>query len=361
MRCFVLRICGYHYFQNEVDIIMLIQNILIVKLSAIGDVIHALPVSYALKESFPESNITWVVEPPAYDLLVNNPCVDRILLFEKKKFKSVDGFIKNLPGFYKELRKVNYDVALDLQGLGKSAIITYLSGATVKLGCCNMREFSHFVSKPICGINQNGHIVERYLDVVRALGCKVEKVVFPLTVTEKEADIAKQIMQQSGADINQDYIVLAVGANWPNKRWPTALYAKLVDFLYANHFIPVVIGGGVVDRRLVDEITAESEIPPVDLVGKTTLKQLAHIMQKSKAVVGGDTGTVHLAAGIGKPVVMLMGPTDANRNGPYEQAQNVIEIERPCKHCWKRQCKFKFDCLDDIRLETVIEKLQSLL
>jgi len=340
---------------------MQIKNVLVVKLSAIGDVIHALPVSYAIKETFPEAKITWVVEPPAYDLLTNNPYIDHIILFEKKKFKSVGGFLKNLPKFSTELKKTKYDVTLDLQGLGKSAIIAYLSGAQLKLGCSNMRELSDLVSKPVCGLNQNGHIVERYLDVVRDLGCKVEKVIFPIVITEKEADIAIKLMLQAGMDIKNPYVVLAVGANWPNKRWPTKLYAALVDYLYSQDIIPVLIGGGVVDSRLAEEINEQAEIPPVDLVGKTTLKQLAYIIKNAKAVVGGDTGPVHLAAGLEKSVIMLMGPTDINRNGPYGQPQNAIEISRKCKHCWKRQCKLNLDCLADIKLESVVEKLQAIL
>lgn len=340
---------------------MSIKNILVVKLSAIGDVIHALPVSYALKETFPDAKVTWVVEPPAYDLLTNNPYIDHIIVFEKKKFKSINGFFENFPAFSAELKKIKYDVVLDLQGLGKSAVIAWMSGAPLKLGCSNMRELSKWVSKPVCGSNQNGHIVERYLDVVRALGCKVEKVVFPVEITEKEADIATKLMRQAGMNSNNPYVVLAVGANWANKRWPTKFYAALVDALYSKEIIPVVIGGGVIDSRLVAEINEKAEIPAVDLVGKTTLKQLAYMIKNAKVVVGGDTGPMHLAAGLGKPVVMLMGPTDTNRNGPYGQAQNAIEITRTCKHCWKRKCRFNIDCLEEITVRQVMDQLQTMM
>lgn len=338
-----------------------IDNILVVKLSAIGDVIHALPVSYALKESFPEARVTWVVEPVAYDLLTNNPYIDQIIIFEKKKFKSIGGFIKHVPSFSTYLKKVKYDVVLDLQGLGKSAAIAYLSGAPLKLGCCNMRELSHLVSKPVCGPNQHGHIVERYLDVARALGCAVKKVVFPVNITPKEADIAQKLLMQAGMDMLNPYVVLAVGANWPNKRWPTAFYAKLVDWLYAQNLIPIVIGSGVVDARLVEEINAQSEIPAVNLVNKTTLKQLAYIIKNAKAIVGGDSGPVHLAAGLNRPVALLMGPTDSIRNGPYGQIENAIEITASCKHCWKRQCKLNKDCLDQISVSAVTYKLEQIM
>ena len=101
------------------------KNFLIIKLSAIGDVIHALPVSYAIKETFPDAKITWVVEPPAYDILKMNPCVDKIILFEKKDFKTLGGFMKKFFPFRKEIQSENFDAVLDLQGLFKSAAIAF--------------------------------------------------------------------------------------------------------------------------------------------------------------------------------------------------------------------------------------------
>jgi heptosyltransferase-1 len=199
------------------------------------------------------------------------------------------------------------------------------------------------------------------LDVARQLGCKVQNVVFPLVTTPKEEEIAEKIMLQAGMNLNNPYIVLPVGANWPNKRWPAKYYAKFADYLYGKNIIPVLIGGGVTDTALAAEITANCEIPPVDLVGKTTLKQLSFIIKNAQAIVGGDTGPMHLAAALKKPLVMIMGPTDINRNGPYGQQENAIEVARECKHCWKRQCQLNIDCLADITVETVVKKLQAVM
>ena len=337
------------------------KNILVVKLSAIGDVIHALPVSYALKEAFPDARVTWVVEPPAYPLLVDNPYIDDIILFEKKKFKSLGGFLQNIGPFKARLQQTHYDAALDLQGLFKSAAIAWLSGAPVRLGTCNMRECSDKVSRPVIGPHAQGHIVERYLDVARELGCPVHKVVFPMEISDRDADLAARIMQQAGARMENPYVVLAVGANWPNKRWPTKYFAELSDWLYEKKIIPVIIGGGVVDSQLAAEIDAAAEIPPVNLVGKTTLKQLAYILKNARLTLGGDTGPVHLSAGLGSPTVMVMGPTDANRNGPYGQLENAIEADRPCKYCWKRACPKGTDCLARISVADVRTRLQQLL
>lgn len=337
------------------------KNILVVKLSAIGDVIHALPVSYAIKETFPEAHLTWVVEPPAYPLLQADPCIDELLLFKKKEFRSIGGFLRNFGPFRRQLRRLRYDASLDLQGLFKSAAIVRLAGASRRLGTCNMRELSDRVSRPVTGPNARGHIVERYLDVARALGCRVEKVVFPLKISEREKDLARRILLQGGADMENPYVILAVGANWPNKRWPAKHYAKLCDWLYGRGLIPVIIGGGPVDEGIAAEIASLTEIPPVDLVGRTTLIQLASLMEHARLVLGGDTGPVHLAAGLGRKTVMVMGPTDANRNGPYGQLENALEVERPCRYCWKRACPMGRDCLESISVRRVQEKIGTLL
>ena len=337
------------------------KNILVVKLSAIGDVIHALPVSYAIKETFPDAHLTWVVEPPAYGLLEANPCIDELLLFRKKEFRSVGGFLKNFLPFRRELRKRKYDASLDLQGLFKSAAIVRLGKAPLRLGTCNMREMSDRVSRPVIGPNARGHIVERYLDVARALGCRTERVVFPLEIPGREAELASRIMQQAGARMENPYVVLAVGANWPNKRWPAAYYAQLSDWLYDRGLVPVVVGGGPVDEGIAAEIASLVEIPPVNLVGRTSLVQLACLLRQAQLVLGGDTGPVHLAAGLGVKTVMVMGPTDANRNGPYGQTENAIEVDRPCRYCWKRACPKGLDCLEAIRVSAVEEKIGTLL
>ena len=337
------------------------KNILVVKLSAIGDVIHALPVSYAVKETFPEAHLTWVVEPTAYGILEGNPFIDNIILFEKKRFRTVRGFLEEFRPFRHELRARKYDAALDLQGLFKSAAIVAQSGAKLRLGTANMREGSAYVSHPIKGAHASGHIVERYLDVARALGCRVDEVRFPVAVSPAEAASADALLAAEGVREDHRFAVLAIGANWPNKRWPVKYFAVLADWLYSEKLIPVLVGGGRLDESLVRDIETLTEVPPVNLVGRTSLKKLAHIFKRADLVLGGDTGPVHLAAGLGTKTVMLMGPTDANRNGPYGQQENAMEIPRSCKACWKRRCPKGLDCLAILSVEEVKGKIQEVL
>ena len=337
------------------------KNILVVKLSAIGDVIHALPVSYAIKERFPEAHLTWVVEKPAYPILEGNPYIDDIILFEKAKFRSVGGFLHEIGPFHRRLRARRYDASLDLQGLFKSAAIVWNAGARQRVGTANMREGAHLVSRPIRGAHAEGHIVERYLDVARALGCTVDEVRFPVAVSERDRAAAETLLLREGVQEQRTFVAFAIGANWPNKRWPAAHFAALADRLYRAHYVPVLVGGGRLDETLAQDIMAASGIPPVNLVGRTNLKQLAHIFTRAALVLGGDTGPVHLAAGLGTPTVMLMGPTDANRNGPYGQQENAIEVDRPCRACWKRACPKGLDCLAAITPEMAVERMRPLL
>ena len=337
------------------------ENILVVKLSAIGDVIHALPVSYAIKEQYPNAHLTWVVEQAAYAILADNPCIDELILFEKAKFRSIGGFLREIGPFRRRLRTRRYDASLDLQGLFKSAAIAWNAGAKLRIGTANMREGAHLVSRPVRGAHAEGHIVERYLDVARALGCRVGEVRFPVSVSDRDRMAADTLLAREGVQEGRPFVAFAVGANWPNKRWPVEHFAALADRLYHAHYVPVLVGGGRLDATLAEDILRASEIPPVNLVGRTNLKQLAHVFTRAALVLGGDTGPVHLAAGLRVPTVMLMGPTDANRNGPYGQLQNAIEVDRPCRGCWKRACPKGLDCLAAISVDAVAAKIGAVL
>lgn len=336
------------------------KNILIVKLSAIGDVIHALPVAYALKQKYPEARITWVVEKPAYELLTNNPNIDEIIVFDKPKFKSIVGLLTNGYQLAKELKAHKFDVAIDLQGLFKSAAISYLSGASKRLVYCNARELSHLVGQRICGEHENGHVVDRYLDVATHLGCTVDEVIFPLHITEAESRKAEAIANHGGLQLDNPYVVLAPGTNWISKCWPPTHFAKLADKLYDNNIIPVMIGGPN-DTRLAQEIIANTGVPTIDLTGKTSMKELAYIIKRAQAFVGGDTGPMHLAVAVGTKVVTMFGPTDPKRNGPYGDKSDIILATVSCQGCWQRKCPKDEDCMASIHPEKVYTALALLL
>lgn len=334
------------------------MNILIVKLSAIGDVIHALPVSYALRQKYPTAHITWVVEPTAYEIVKHNPCVDEVILFQKKAFKTFKGFRQNFKPFYKLLHRRKYDISIDLQGLFKSMAVVLTANAKKKIGYVDMREGSNLISKAIKGSNFNGHIVDRYLDTVKYLGCDTDNIIFPLKNTAEEINYVNNLLMDNKIDDNTPFIVFAVGTNWVNKCWSTKNFAILSDLLSKHSIKTVLIGFGKNDEQKAVEISRQNTSNNItNLVGKTSLMQTAALIKKAKAVVGGDTGNLHLAAALNIPAIMLMGPTDPNRNGPYRQIHNVILAGHDCDGCWKRICRKNIDCLSTITPNQVLEKI----
>ena len=334
------------------------MNILIVKLSAIGDVIHALPVSYALRKKYPTAHITWVVEPTAYEIVKHNPCVDEVILFQKKAFKTFKGFKQNFKPFYKLLHRRKYDISIDLQGLFKSMAVVLTANAKKKIGYVDMREGSNLISKAIKGPHFNGHIVDRYLDTVKYLGCDTDNIIFPLKNTAEEINYVNNLLMDSQIDDDTPFIVFAVGTNWVNKCWSTKNFAILSDLLSEHSIKTVLIGFGKNDEQKALEITRQNTSNNiVNLVGKTSLMQTAALIKKAKAVVGGDTGNLHLAAALNIPAIMLMGPTDPNRNGPYKQIHNVILAGHDCDGCWKRTCRKNIDCLSTITPNLVLKKI----
>ena len=338
------------------------KNILIIKLSAIGDVIHALPVAAAIKKTWPDCHLTWVVSPIAADIVRNSPAIDNIIIFDRKKLNSLSSFIKYIRPFSHQLNVRHYDVSIDLQGLLKSALVAFLAHADKKIGYADMREGSFLISSPVKGSHQRGHIIDRYLDTAATLGCAVEDVVFPLGITLSEKNKALSLLSENGLTVESRYIVFIIGANWPNKRWPTAYFSQLAEWCKNHRLTPILAGAGETDKVSAVQIkSSASDIDIIDMVGKTSLKELAYILQNAVAAVGGDTGSMHMAAALNCPAVMVMGPTDANRNGPYRQPENAIEVGYPCRHCWKRKCRFQRDCLAAIKPSRVITKLENIL
>lgn len=335
------------------------MNILIVKLSALGDVIHALPVSAALKHRYPEAHLTWVVEPPAYDIVKHNPLVDEIIVFEKKKFKSWSGLCREYPPFKKLLARRKYDLSIDLQGLFKSAAVIWAAGAKKKVGYCDMREGANLLSKAVIGPHAQGHIVDRYLDTLMNLPGDNGPIYFPWQFNAAEKARVKEMMATEGLNPDTKYVALAVGTNWGNKCWSPESFARLADLLHEEGLEVVLLGFGAKDEARAEAIMEQAKEVPVNFVSRTSLGETAVLIKGARAVVGGDTGNLHLAAALETPVMMLMGPTNPERNGPYKQLDHVITAGRSCDGCWQRKCPKQLDCLSTITPEAVLEKLKA--
>src|SRR5271156_7104222 len=298
------------------------QRILLVRLGSLGDVIHALPAASALRDAFPEARIDWLIEPKWRRLLEGNSDLTEIIPLEKK---SAAGLISTI----RKLRAARYTCAIDFQGLYKSALPAFASGAPRRIGFTSTYAREGFASMFYTDkINPRGaHKVDYNLTLAAAAGARTSTPRFPLTPhPEDEKQVTQELARQNVAD----FFVLNPGGGWRSKCWPPERYGELHHRLAAQHGWRGVISFGPGEERLAQELVSAAGTPaPVALpLGLGPLMALIH---RAKFVVSADTGPLHLASALGTPVVGLYGPTDPARNGPYGGESKNIVIRNPGK------------------------------
>lgn len=335
-----------------------VHRVLIIKLSAIGDILHALPVSAALGESFPHWEITWAVEEPFLTLLEGNPYLKRILTFPKLRSKTLtsSSLRKDYLARLRALREHNFDLVLDLQGLTKSAIIAYASGAKTRLGYHWLREAARWIETPIPRRPESVHIVDQYLDVARHLGANTDKVRFPFFLSSEDRAYVNEILRAEGLGEGTPFVTLNPASALAIKQWGAEHYAKLIDALAQEGVRSVLV---TADREVAGAVERSANAPFVNLVGRTSLKQLGAVLERCAVHICGDTGSGHLATALERPVISLVGPTDPDRACPYGQRENVIVHREVCDpRCDWHHCAFTSPkCMEAITLTEVKAKV----
>lgn len=333
------------------------KNILIIKMSSLGDVIHALPFSAVLRRLYPKAKISWMVHPQFSGFLPDQPTIDEVLYFDKVAFNkmSIPGKISFLCELRKELHAKDFDLVIDLQGLFKSAVVAALTGCPNRIGYCEMREGSGLVCKAICGPHSEDHVIERYLDVARHLGAEIRNIEFPLPNLDKEMVTIKEKLTASGMKAEK-YVVFVPGARWETKEWTPNQYAKLADEITADSTY-VVLAGGPDEREKAALIEAAAKTDKIiDLTGQTSLRELAALIKGCKVFISGDTGPLHFAAALKKPLIAMYGPTKADRTGPYgSDKATVLVTPASCAGCLKKHCS-AWHCMGDIKPEMVYQE-----
>ena len=332
------------------------KNILIIKMSALGDVMHALPCADALRKLYPEARISWIVHPQFSAFVPEPPTVDEIIYFNKVEFNKLSLLdkIRKICSLRRELQAKEFDLVIDLQGLFKSAVIAWLTGCPRRIGYNDLREGSGFVSRAIHGPNDKGHVIQQYLDVIRYLGSDVKGPVFPMPALTEEKERMKSIIQGIRPEIDwQKTVVLVPGAGWITKEWPTEHFVELARRLIADGNT-VILAGGPAELAKGDEIEqALGKVLVINLIGKTKLRELAALMGLVGLCVGGDTGPVHIAAAMGCRIVALFGASSGHRAGPYGEKVTIISSSEKCCPCFKRKCPLQKNCMDKITVDEV--------
>jgi heptosyltransferase I len=339
------------------------MRILIVKLSAIGDVVQALPALEAIKRTFPGSEIDWAVEEAAADILEEHPLIQCLLVSRRKEWirllRRPTTFLRGINGmiaFIGELRGKRYDIAIDLQGLLKSGVVIGLAHAKRKIGFAGTRELSYlFLNERLPAYDIEKHALERYLDVARYLGAVDPPPVCTLPIG-RELTIM-QARLRGLVPRGRKIVVLNPMARWKTKLWQEEKFAQLADRLILERNAVVVLTGSSGDRVVTGRIRSMMKQQAMDWAGETTLRELAALAALADLFITTDTGPMHLAAAAGGKVVALFGPTAPWRTGPYGPAHVVVRAGISCSPCFRRDCKDEVRCMGAISVEDVMAKV----
>lgn len=319
------------------------QSFLISRLSSLGDVVCTLPVAATLKAAFPEAHITWVVDKKFAAVVESCPAVDEVVILQSR-----------LPTYTRP-----FDAALDMQGLAKSALAIARARAPLKLGYHWQREGARLFSSPVTPDPTSFHVVDQYVDVARAAIAELGARNSGLGAGEKVLGVRRSVLgvpdglgtpitKDEGRKTNDDSlnnhpsiinhlappsealqklspyagsILLNPGAGWATKRWPPTHFAELIRLLQAQGHRTVLIGGPDTEEAAAEIIALQ---PTESLVGKTSLKELIAVISLSRAHVGGDTGSTHMAAAVGTRAIGLYSITNPRRSCPYGQIENCL-------------------------------------
>ncbi|MBI4465804.1 MAG: lipopolysaccharide heptosyltransferase I [Acidobacteria bacterium] len=306
------------------------QRILLVRLGSMGDIVHALPVAATLRAASPDARLDWLVEARWQELLEGNPDISNVIpvdTFAWRRGLLRPGTWAGASELVRGLRGIGYDVALDLQGLYKSALLARLSGARERLGFEKRflkesgaaRFYTRRVEPP-----EKSHVVEMNLALAQAAGAKPWRLRFPLPAQAQDDAGVAALLQKNQV---REFFVLSPGGGWGSKCWPVERYAQLHNALARQRGWRSVANAGPGEEHLVSQLLVQARVtPPVHF--PLRLGQLVALVRRARLLVSGDTGPLHLAAALGTPCVGLYGPTDPARNGPYGPGRAVVVHHR---------------------------------
>ena len=332
---------------------------LIVRLGALGDVVHAIPVAAALRRAFPDARIDWLVSAKHREILDLVPVIDRRLVINDRGDASGG---TSLLAAIRELRRSRYDVAIDLQGLIKSAVLARASGAPRVVGFSSRyareraaRLFYTDAYDPGRGglydPRETRHVVDINLGLLSVLGITAPVREFP--IEDVDSDAARAMREQTGGR----YALLNPGAAWPNKRWPPSRLAAIARELRARHGLMSVVLWGPGEEALAAEVVAGADGGAV-MSPKTSIADLVALARRAALMVSGDTGPTHIAAALGTPIVGIYGPTRPARNGPMSPLDVTVSRDSVCQCHHLRRCKLDRMCLLDIEVAEVLDAVE---
>jgi lipopolysaccharide heptosyltransferase I len=365
------------------------RRILLIKLSAVGDVVHTIPVLNKLRRRYPSARIDWLVTPALAELIRHHPAVTNVVLFGRQDWSTPwrPAALGRVAKLAAELRRARYDLVLDLHGQFRTAFFTLAAGARVRIGFDRPRAqvwsasertfpaeaykhawkgareaswiaYTHRIAVPTLDV----HAVDRYLSVGPMLGLDDGPADFSFPFPAAAVARVDALLRANGIAAGEGVLLCAPGTNWETKHWGAARFAEVARHFLARGWRMVLIGAE--RERAVCARVAAAAPGTVDLCGQTTLPELAALVRRSGGAITNDSGPMHMTVALDRPVVSIFGPTDALWVGPYRRADAVLRADLPCAPCYLRQlrhCHHGHACMGEITAAAVIECMEATL
>jgi heptosyltransferase I len=366
------------------------SRILLIKPSALGDVVHTLPVLVKLRARYPRARIDWLITPENAEVVRNHPALSNVILFARRDFSKRGHQRRALLSFFdllRQIRRAKYDLVIDMHGQVRSAFFALISGARVRIGFDRpikrtltvsaehdlknvpshgwrgAREgswiaYTHRIPIPTLDV----HAIDRYLWVGDLLGFDDNPPDLTIHLSPETVRNVERLLKEKGVEASQPLVVLVPGTIWETKHWTIEGFAGVARHFLSEGFA-VALAGTKRDQPRCRQIAAAAP-GTCDLSGKTTPADLAGLIRRAEVAVTNDSGSMHVAASLGKPMVSVFGPTNPVHIGPYERPESVVRVDLPCSPCNYRrlsQCPFGHACMKQVTSAMVVDRVQKIL
>ncbi len=339
------------------------DRIAIIKPSALGDIAHSLPVLTSLRQRFPAAHLAWIVNRSYAPILEGHPHLNEVVPFDRAALRRswVKGGLE-FGRFLRHLRNLRFDMVIDLQGLFRTGLMTFATGAAVRIGLASAREGAPLAYTHRIDDRTNvRHAVDRYWRVVEALGDAPATKTFHVPVQSEAAAWARQALQS----LPRPWLAVGVGSRWLTKRWPPEHFAALLRRAQESFGGTAIFVGTPEEADLAEEGAALATGPTCQLTGKTTLPQLVALLAQADVMIANDTGPLHLAVALGRPVIAPYTCTLIKKTGPYAQDANAVATSIWCHGSYLKTCP-RMECMDELTparlwppLETILRTWQQ--
>ncbi len=315
----------------------------------IGDMILLTPTLRALRHTYKYSHIALLLRPLVWELMRNNPYIDELIVYNKRREHKGIRVLWNLAG---QLREAKFDIAIVLHPNSvRSAVIPYLGGIPERIGT-RVNGRGIFLTRTI-NDRDDIHEIQRYLRVLKLIGIDDTDPRLELWHTDEERCFVEQLLTEHGA-LDKTLVGINPGTTWPTKRWRLERFAQVIDALSQKKDVRVIVTGSPAEQYLGEKLKSLTSTKFINMIGKTTILQLGALIERCSYYLTCDSGPMHIAAAVNTPTIALFGPTSFIRHPPYGHGHIVIQKPAECRPCYERTCTKNYACMEAIEVEDVL-------